>query len=132
MKSHMGNGCCVIQGARSSPAEVRPAAPGAPVPAPGGDPVSKTAIRKVGCLRIFDLTIWRFRIFLNRTTKSHAPIHMLMLVGLGLGLAGIGCAGHFGWLHLLVKTPPDEMSSQVGVDSCVPNCHKSSLNALCL
>ena len=33
----------VIQGARSSPAKVRPVAHGAPVPAPGGDPVPRKA-----------------------------------------------------------------------------------------
>jgi hypothetical protein len=33
----------VIQGARSSPKEVRFAEPGQPVPAPGGDPVPRRA-----------------------------------------------------------------------------------------
>ena len=33
----------VTQGARPSPAEVRPAAPGEPVPAPGGHPVTSRA-----------------------------------------------------------------------------------------
>ena len=33
----------IIQGARTSPVEVRPAEPGHPVPAPGGDPVPRRA-----------------------------------------------------------------------------------------